>query len=61
MPPDHLTYQWLTPIMMGIIAFLVGVIGFMIKGYLSSIDKNIEKVKDDLIEHVEKVERYIET
>lgn len=59
MPPDHLTYQWLAPVMMSIIAFLIGVIGFMIRGYLSSIDKNIEKVKDDLIIHVEKVEIFI--
>lgn len=31
----------------------------MIKGYLASIDKNIEKVKNDLIYHVQKVEVFI--
>ena len=59
MTPEHLTYQWLTPIMMGIITFLVGVIGMMIKNYLASIDKNIEQVKDDLVLHVNKVESFI--
>lgn len=59
MQPDHLTYQWLTPVMMSIIAFLVGIIGLMIKNYLASIDKNIEQVKDDLILHVGKVEAFI--
>lgn len=59
MHPETLTYQWLTPILISLIGLFVSIIGVMIKGYLQSIDKNIEKVKTDLIFHVEKVESFI--
>ena len=47
-----LTYEWITPL-------LIGIIGWMIKNYLSSIDKNIENVKNDLMKHVNMVEEFI--
>lgn len=52
MNTDHLTYQWLTPI-------LLVIIGFMIKGYLSSIDESVKQVKKDLMDHIDKVEEFI--
>ena len=57
MQPDHLTYQWLTPVMMAIIAFLVGIIGFMIKGYLASITERFEILDDKITKHMDKVEK----
>lgn len=56
---NHLTYQWLTPILVSIIAFAVGVIGIMIRNYMASIDHSIRDIKLDLIKHVEKVEKFI--
>jgi flagellar capping protein FliD len=57
MQPDHLTYQWLTPIMTGIIASLVGIIGVMIKNYLSSMEKRDQEITDELRTFVTRVEQ----
>ncbi len=48
----NLTYQWLTPIMIGMLVFLVGIIGFMIKAYLQLIADTIGK-------HITKVEAFM--
>lgn len=51
-----LTYQWITPLMIGMIAFLVGVIGFMIKGYLASIDTRFKELNDKITKHIDRME-----
>ena len=42
--------------MIGMIAFLIGVIGYMIQGYLASITQRFEKLDDKLTKHMDKVE-----
>lgn len=49
---DHLTYQWLTPL-------LIGIIGWMIKNYLASMDLTIKGVKEDLLDHIKRVESFM--
>ena len=56
----HLTYQWLTPVMMGIIAFLIGIIGYMIHVYLASITHRFEELDDKITRHMDKVEKALE-
>lgn len=56
---NSLTHQWLTPILISIIAFSIGIIGFMLKSYMASIDSSVREIKSDLIKHVEKVEKFI--
>ena len=46
--------------MIGMIAFLIGVIGYMIQGYLASITQRFEKLDDKLTKHMDKVERSLE-
>ena len=60
MQPDHLTYQWLTPVMMGLIAFLIGIIGYMIHGYLSSITNRFEELDTKITKHMDKVEKALD-
>lgn len=45
---EQLTFQWLTPIMMGLIAFLVGIIGIMIKGYLATLADSMDKMGNNV-------------
>lgn len=56
---NALTHQWLTPILISLIAFFIGVIGFMIRSYMESISSNVREIKLDLIKHVEKVEKFM--
>jgi len=56
---DHLTYQWLTPVLISLIGFSVAIIGIMIRGYLSSIEKSVNDVGDHLEKHISKVEVFI--
>ena len=56
MPPEYLTYQWLTPLLIGVIVFLVGTIGWMIQSYLSGISTRFEALDRRVTEHMHKVE-----
>lgn len=49
---DHLTYQWLNPI-------LLGIIGWMIRSYLASMDKKIADIDTKVARHIERVEEFI--
>ncbi len=57
MQPDHLTYQWLTPLLMGMIALLVSIIGIMIKNYLHTMEKSDQDITDELRTFVTRVEQ----
>lgn len=50
----HISFEWITPI-------LIGIIGFMIRSYLSSIDKKIEEVSSKLEKHMERAEKFIDS
>ena len=54
---DQLTFQWLVPVMMTVIAFLVGVIGVMFKNYLSSMEKSDQEISLELKTFVNRVEQ----
>ena len=54
-----LTFQWLTPLLIAIVGFLVGIIGFMVKEYLSRMSRDINEVKIDLREHIMNVSKYM--
>lgn len=53
MDHNYLTYAWLNPL-------LIGVIGFMIRGYLSSMDKKVDDIEKKVTNHIERVENFIE-
>jgi len=59
MQPETLTFQWLSPLLIGIIAGLVGIIGWMIKGYLNSFKESIDKIAMSLEENIKKVEVFM--
>jgi hypothetical protein len=55
-----LTFQWVTPMLIGLIAFLVAIIGWIIKGYLASIDARFERINVKMSSYMERAERLIE-
>lgn len=55
-----LTFQWVTPMLIGLIAFLVAIIGFIIKSYLASIDSRFERMNMKMTSYMERAERLIE-
>lgn len=59
MAQETLTFQWLSPLLIGIIAGLIGIIGWMIKGYLNSFKESIDKIAMSLEENIKKVEVFM--
>lgn len=41
---QNITYEWLIPVMMGFIALLIAIIGYMINGWLSTMSANMDKM-----------------
>lgn len=60
MTPDNLTYQWLNPVMMGIIAFLIGIIGVMFKNYLASMERKDHEIANELRTFISRIEQAME-
>ena len=55
-----LTFQWVTPMLIGLIAFLIAIIGWIIKVYLASIEARFEKFNVEMSSYMERSERLIE-
>jgi hypothetical protein len=53
MQPDHLTYQWLTPI-------LISIIGFFVVYYLKAMKDQIQDIDNKFTKHVDKIEASID-
>lgn len=58
MSTGQVTFEWLVPVLIGSLVGMIGIIGWMIRGYLSIITKDFSDLKNEIKSSNEEMRKY---